>query len=268
MCMVTDNLGLVHHTVRRYYLWSTLDYDDLYQIGCIGLIKAAKKFDKTLGFQFATYAVKLIYGEIKRYLRDNNSIHFVRSDLEDMQKVRYAKTKCEDIEDICRYTELPQDRVKEVLLMLTPPISIHSQSPNTNNATLEKMLEDTSRDFTETVEMSAELDLLLNRLSLKERQIVVYRYFYDMTQTQIAEKLQTTQVSISRGLSTAMKKMNGKYTGVRTDAKSVIAIDEYGVETKYLSIIQASRETGLARNTILSACKDGHKTKGIEWRYA
>ena len=269
MCMITNNLGLVHHTIKKYYSWSTLDYDDLYQIGCIGLIKAAQKFDEKLGFQFATYAVKLIYGEIKRYLRDNNPVHFVRTDINDMQKVRYAKTKCEDIEDICKLTELLPKRVREVLIMLAPTFSIYSSVPNTNGATFEDMLEDNSYDFTESVEMSVELESLLNRLSEKERQIVIYRYFYDMTQVQIAEKLQTTQVNVSRRLNTAIKKMNGEYTGVRTDAKAVIAIDEYGVETKYLSINQASCESGIARNTILSACKSARKTRGnLKWRFA
>lgn len=268
MCMVTDNLGLVHHTIRRYYTWSTLDYDDLYQIGCIGLMKATNKFDETLGFQFATYAVKTIHGEIKRYLRDNNLLHFVRRDIEDMQKVRYAKTKCEDLDDICRITELPQERVKEVLVMITPPLSIHSVAPNTTSATLEEILED-STDFTKSIELSDELNSLLDRLSTKEKQMIIYTYFYDMTQVQIAEKLQTTQVNVSRGLSTAIKKMNGNYKRVRADAKAVISIDECGVETKYLSATQASIAYGVATNTILNACRGVRKTRGnIKWRFA
>lgn len=267
MCMVTDNLGLVHHTIRRYYSWSTLEYDDLYQIGCIGLVKAANKFDETLGFQFATYAVKLIYGEIKRYLRDNNPVHFVRSDINDMQKVKYATTKCEDLDDICKISELPQERVREVLLMITPPLSIHSVVPNTASTTLEEILED-STDFTKSIELSDELNSLLDRLSVKEKQVIVYRYFYDMTQVQIAEKLQTTQVNVSRRLNKAIKKMKGEFTGVRTDGKPVISVDEYGVETKYLSIDQASRKSGIARNTILRVC-NGNKTRGnLKWRFA
>lgn len=268
MCMVTDNVNLVHHVIRKYYSWCTKEYDDLYQVGCIGLIKASARFKSELGFQFSTYASRLIYGEIKQFIRDDNEMHFVRNDVEDMRKVKYAKHKTDDIEEICKITELSKYRVEEVLQMILGTVSIYSVAPGTKTATLEDVLRDDA-DFTEDLMLTDEINSLMEILTDNERIAIIDTYFNNMTQLQIANELNCGQVTVSRLLTSAIKKMRTGKSKQSARGKAIKRIDKYGTETVFVNATTANKITGVSRDTIAKACKFDHTTRdGDRWMYA
>lgn len=267
MRMVTDNVNLVHHVIRKYFSWCAKEYDDLYQVGCIGLIKASARFKPELGFQFSTYASRFIYGAIKQYLRNNNEMHFVRNDVEDMRKVKYAKHKTDDIEEICKITELSKSRVEEVLQMILGTLSIHSVAPNTKNATLEEMLSD-GYDFTSDVLRNDELERMMEILNSNERTAIIDMYFNNMTQLQIAHKLNCSQVTVSRLLTSAIKKMRTGKSKQSARGKAIKRIDKYCTETVFVNATTANKITGVSRDTIAKACRFDYTTRdGDRWMY-
>lgn len=268
MCMVTDNLKLVNHTIRKYFSWCSKEYDDLYQVGCIGLIKASARFKPELGFQFSTYASQIIYGEIKRFIRDDNTVHFVRNDIDDMRRVKYAKNMSDDVEEICKITELSKSRVEEVLQMILGTVSIHSVAPNTKTATLEEIVSD-GYDFTMDVLLNDELAQMMEILNSNERTAIIDMHLNNMTQLQIAHKLNCSQVTVSRLLTSAIKKMRTGESKQSARGKAIKRIDKYGNETLFANATIANRNTGVSRDTIAKSCKFDHVTRnGDRWVYA
>lgn len=176
--------------------------EDLQQIGMMGLLRAIRNFDESRGLCFSTYAVPVILGEIRRYLRDDGPIKVSRSLKEAYLKLRAAETRLEQrngeaptISELCEETGLSRETALQALEGGARPLSLETPIGEGTALTL--------ADTVPTAETTDQTDLLALRegigaLGVTERRIVVLRYFYDRTQQQTAEALGMTQVQVSR----------------------------------------------------------------------
>ena len=194
---VRDNLGLVRSCASRFRGKGT-DYDDLYQAGCMGLVKAAANYDESLGFRFSTYAVPVILGEIKRLFRDGGSFRVSRSLKELGLKARNARERFilekgrePAVSELAELLCESEERVAEALCAVQIPLSLSAG------------VEDGDRDIPvdapdERISELLSLRSELSRLGEDERRLIALRYFKSLTQTETARILGTTQVQISR----------------------------------------------------------------------
>ena len=195
--LITENMGLISIAVKRYIGFG-VDYEDLFQIGSVGLIKAAKAFDKSKNLQFSTYAVAKITGEIKTYLRDNGEIKVSRSVKEQRFRIDKATRNLTlklgrepKISEIAKECEMSTEEIiyaldatqKSVSLDIPPDeggivISEYSQEEKALNKVI--------------------VSDLLHMLDVKERQLITLRYFADKTQAEVSKELGLSQVAVSR----------------------------------------------------------------------
>lgn len=203
--LVEENIGLIWCVVKRFYNRG-VEPEDLFQIGSIGLLKAIDKFDLGYGVKFSTYAVPMIAGEIKRFLRDDGMIKVSRSLKENhwkiqqaMQTIQKQNGKEVTVREIMEATGLSED---EVVMAMDVPMEVESLSKPVGTgegkeAPLENWIPVTF-DEKKQVDNRVVLEQLLSNLNAKERQLIYMRYFQDCTQTTVAEKLQMSQVQVSR----------------------------------------------------------------------
>ena len=207
--LVENNTRLVWNIVKRFY-GRGYDAEDLYQTGCVGLVKAAKKFDASLGLQFSTYAVPVITGEILQMIRDNTMIKVSRSLKTLARDVKRAITEMEGalgysptVSQIAEYMNLSEEKIVEALSSSNAVFSIDATANSSGEndqgeggliATLEKEGWGSERDMLNKVHISE----MLNSLEAKERKLLVSRYILGKTQAEIAEDLGMTQVAVSR----------------------------------------------------------------------
>ena len=180
--------------------------DDLFQVGCVGLIKSIDNFDITQNVQFSTYAVPMIIGEIKRYLRDNNSIRVSRSIRDLAYKVlqykeKYLKenNKEPSIEEIAKELQVEKEEIAFSLDAIQDPISL--QEPVYNDGAESIYIMDQVKDKKNTDELWAEKMTImqaLKKLNSKERDIINRRFFEGRTQMEVAEELGISQAQVSR----------------------------------------------------------------------
>ena len=205
--LVTENAALVKFVAKRY-LNRGREFDDLYQLGCLGLLKAIRNFDVDYGVQFSTYAVPLILGEIRRYLRDDGLIRVSRSIKENAAKVNRAAEKLfsesgqePDIQTLSEATHLSQDEVLMALEASRPARSL--SEPLSSDGSL--ILADTLG--VDETEQRIALSQMLAELSEQERMLLERRYFLRHTQSDIAKDMGVSQVQISRMESRILKKL-------------------------------------------------------------
>lgn len=203
--LIIDNMALVWSIVKRF---SNRGYEaqDLFQIGSIGLIKAIDKFDVNFDVKFSTYAVPMISGEIKRFLRDDGMIKMSRSIKENGWKVRKAMDSLgfslgrdATIEEIAGEAELT---VEEVVLALEANVEVESlhktiYSGDGSEITLEDKLP-AGQDENEKILNHMLMEQLMATLEEDERELIILRYYEDKTQTEVAKKLGVSQVQVSR----------------------------------------------------------------------
>ncbi len=196
---IEENLGLVHSLCKRF-TGRGIEYDDLYQAGCIGLIKAADVFDEQRGLCFSTYAVPVIMGEIRRLFRDGGSVKVSRSVKELGLKINREKQLLE--QRLCReptVTELaaavgvPAEDIIEAMCAMQPTVSLTRED---DGEVSETDLPSVSTE--DEISDRLLLDSALEKLGDSEKQIVIYRYYYYYTQSKTAELLNMTQVQVSR----------------------------------------------------------------------
>lgn len=203
--VVKLNIGLVSSIVKKF-LGRGYEYEDLFQVGCIGLIKAVRNFDKNFGVKFSTYAVPMIIGEIKRFLRDDGPIKVSRNMKEIASKVRITKEKLTKqfgrdptIEEIASELSITsEDVIMSLESMSTPEYlydTIH-QDDGSPILLIDKISEIKDNDL-DLIDMVA-LKELIGKLEPRARQVIILRYFKDLTQSQVAEKLGISQVQVSR----------------------------------------------------------------------
>lgn len=203
--LVQFNLGLVHSIIKKFNNRG-YDNEDLFQLGSIGLLKAIQKFDHTYKVKFSTYAVPMIMGEIKRFLRDDGIIKVSRSLKENYHKIHLAKEKLSStlnreptIEEISK--ELALDK-EDIIMALESGYSpeylydtIHKED-GSPILLIDKIKDDSIEE--ENIDERIMLKEIISKLEPRERQIVVMRFFQDKTQTEIAKKLGISQVQVSR----------------------------------------------------------------------
>ena len=203
--LVENNIGLVRSVVRRF-LNRGCEYDDLIQIGSIGLLKAIKKFDISFNVRFSTYAIPMIIGEIKRFLRDDGIIKVSRSLKEIANKASILKETME--KDFGREPTISElaselDISKEDLVIALDAAHTTQylyETIHQDDGSPVLLIDKISCKDNEDIEIIDRLALkeLLTSLDAKERQIIILRYFKDQTQCQVAALLGMSQVQVSR----------------------------------------------------------------------
>lgn len=203
--LVEENLGLVWNIVRRFY-GRGYETEDLFQIGSVGLIKAIDKFDTSLGLQFSTYAVPLITGEIKRFIRDDGMVKVSRSLKETGWKLHLAREKLErelgrdaTISELAAATEMSYEDIFMAIDANSRVESLHQTIYQSDGGEIfleEKLADD--RDENEKLLDSMMIEELISSLKEDEQQLIRMRYFDDYTQSETAKRLGISQVQVSR----------------------------------------------------------------------
>lgn len=201
--LVENNKGLIWNIVKRF-TGRGYETEDLYQIGCMGFIKAMKRFDTSFEVQVSTYAVPYILGEIKRYIRDDGMIKVSRSTKElaikilELQKEYLAKTG-EDITimQISKMLNVPKEEITYAMDSLRPVSSIYEESSGDDTRSMIDKLPNT-KDETNHIVNKIALKQLIENLEEREKQIILLRFYKDKTQSEVAKVLGITQVQVSR----------------------------------------------------------------------
>lgn len=202
--LVKHNIALVRSIIKKYQGRGT-DYDDLFQIGSLGLIKAIRNFDVSLGLRFSTYAVPMIAGEVKRFLRDDGMIKVSRSFKELATRVAAAQEELSaqlgreaTVEEISAQLEEDVEDIIMALEAVRPHLSIYEPAfGEESDATVEDKVS-SQTDESEIAINRVMLKELLRTLEPRERQLIMMRYFMDRTQGEIAGVLGVSQVQVSR----------------------------------------------------------------------
>lgn len=200
--LVISNQRLVWAVVQRF-LGRGYDPDDLFQIGCIGLIKAIDKFDLSYDVKFSTYAVPMIIGEIQRFLRDDSTVKVSRGLKETAKKIRHAKDELAKelgrqplLSEVAENLGIDAAEVVFAQEALRTPASIHEtvfENDGDPIYLMDQIADDASDDFDKVA-----LHEVLNHLPERERLIVYLRFFRDKTQSDVAKVLGISQVQVSR----------------------------------------------------------------------
>jgi len=216
--LINGNLRLVLSVIQRF-CGRGENADDLFQVGCVGLIKAIDNFDTSLDIQLSTYAVPMIIGEIRRYLRDNNMVRVSRSVRDLAYKVLQAKEKLSrengkepTIEEIAKELDVEREEVVLSLDAIQDPVSL--QEPVYNDGADSLYIMDQVKDKKNTDELWAEnitMNEALKRLNDKERMIIDKRFFMGRTQMEVADEIGISQAQVSRLEKTALEHIKRLY---------------------------------------------------------
>ena len=196
---IENNLGLVHSICKRF-VGRGIEYDDLYQAGCIGLIKATDAFDETKGFLFSTYAVPVIMGEVRRLFRDGGAVKVSRSIKELYLKITKEKQALEQklnreptINELAERLNVPCEEITEALCASQATVSLTFEG---DNGITETDLPTISCE--DEISNRLVLDEAFEKLDETERKIMSYRYYNGLTQSRTAQLLNMSQVQVSR----------------------------------------------------------------------
>ena len=199
--VLVENNGLIWSIVRRYY-GRGVEPDDLYQLGCLGFLKAVQGFDPQFGTQFSTYAVPKIAGEIRRFLRDDGPVKVSRTIKEQGFLLRNARAALSaqlgrepTLSELSAHTGLSPEEIAGAETAMEPVISLQSETGD-SGLTLEGLLSSGSEE--EGMVERIALRTALSSLPEQEQQVISLRYYRGMTQTQCARVLGVSQVQVSR----------------------------------------------------------------------
>ncbi|BCN31546.1 RNA polymerase sporulation sigma factor SigG [Anaeromicropila herbilytica] len=211
---IKGNLRLVLSIIQRFSNCNE-NVDDLFQIGCIGLMKAIDNFDVTQNVKFSTYAVPMIIGEIRRYLRDNNSIRVSRSLRDTAYKAIYAKealTRKNDkeptVSEIADEIGIPKENIVFALDAIQSPVSLYEPVYSDGGDTLyimDQISDKKNKEDNWIEEIS--LKEAMNKLSDRENNIIKLRFFQGKTQMEVADEINISQAQVSRLEKSALKNM-------------------------------------------------------------
>jgi len=211
---IRGNLRLVLSVIQRFNNRGE-HVDDLFQVGCIGLIKAIDNFDVTQGVQFSTYAVPMIIGEIRRYLRDYNTIRVSRSLRDTAYKALQVKeslikknSKEPTVEEIAKELELPKEEIVLALDSIQSPVSLFEPIYHDGGETtfvMDQVKDEKNQDniWLESITISQAME----KLSDREKHILNLRFFEGRTQMEVAEEIGISQAQVSRLEKSALKHM-------------------------------------------------------------
>ena len=202
--LVTENINLIYLVMKRFRNRG-VEQEDLFQIGAVGLTKAAQRFDESRGFAFSTYAVPLIIGEIQRFLRDDGMVHISRKIQDDARKIAIIREKYKMSEN----SEISLEELENISGMSKQDIIIameaDKKAASIENENVLDFLD--NKMSTETADKSSETDKVINHIAMRqafdsldesERRLIKLRYMQDKTQKQVADVFGRNQVAISR----------------------------------------------------------------------
>lgn len=199
--LVTENSGLIWSVARRFIGRGT-ETDDLYQLGCLGFLKAVEGFDLEYGTQFSTYAVPKISGEIRRFLRDDGAVKVSRSIKEQAATIKSMRNQLTPalgreptITEISRQTGFTPEEIALAETATAATESIHKETGE-DGFTLENVLTDTESE--EKLVEKISLRQAIEKLPEQEKMVVQLRYFHGLTQDRVAKVLSVSQVQVSR----------------------------------------------------------------------
>ncbi|MBQ4612089.1 MAG: RNA polymerase sporulation sigma factor SigG [Clostridia bacterium] len=215
--LVNGNLRLVLSVIQRFTQRGE-NLDDLFQVGCIGLIKAIDNFDLSLDVRFSTYAVPMIIGEIRRYLRDNNAIRISRSMRDTAYRAMQVKEQLiaqhhrePTIEEIAKQLDMPKEDVVVALEAIVDPVSLYEPIYNDGGDTIYVMdqLSDHNDDNSWLDEIA--LKEAIAGLSDRERKILNLRFFKGLTQMEVSGEIGISQAQVSRLEKGALDKIKREF---------------------------------------------------------
>lgn len=202
--IIQENAGLVWSIVNRF-TYRGYPKEDLYQIGCLGLVKAIQRFDTSMDVRMSTYAVPYIMGEIKRFLRDDGPIKISRSLKELATKIseiqrKYLNINGEEltIEKLAKELKVEKEEVIEAMEINAPIESINEYAYGDESSQEKVEILNINKDETENLINKMCLKNMIENLNEKERKIIVLRYYKDKTQAEVAKIMGVSQVQISR----------------------------------------------------------------------
>lgn len=199
--LLQNNIPLIKSIVRRYQN-KQIEYDDLMQLGTLGFVKAVNNFNTDFGVKFSTYAVPMIAGEIKRFIRDNGAIKVSRSIKAQNQAInafiedyRQKNSRDPSVKEIAEYMQVEEADVVFILDSSRYPVSLYAESDEDGLSLVDKLSAKGSED--DYIEKLVLRDIISN-FDERDRKIIFMRYYRDKTQSEIAKELGVSQVQISR----------------------------------------------------------------------
>ena len=208
--LVEENAGLIWSVARRYF-GRGVDPEDLYQLGCVGFLKAIEGFDESFGTRFSTYAVPKISGEIRRFLRDDGMVKVSRGIKEQAAQIRMARIELEQrlgreptLSELSRETGMSPEDIAFAETATGPAESLQRESGE-DGFTLELVLGDYGAE--EKMVEHVALRAAIEQLPERERQVVALRYYHGMTQDAAARVIGVSQVQVSRLEKRAIEKL-------------------------------------------------------------
>ena len=211
--LICGNLRLVLSVVQKFVNRGE-NLDDLFQVGCIGLMKSIDNFDITQMVRFSTYAVPMIVGEIRRYLRDNNSVRVSRSTRDLAYKAMQAKEALQNekgkeptMKEIAQRLEMPEEEVILALEAIVDPISLYEPvySESGDSIYVMDQLGDDNNDLNWLGDISLKMEI--GKLGDREKRILQLRFFEGKTQMEVAEEIGISQAQVSRLEKSALEKI-------------------------------------------------------------
>lgn len=217
--MLLENTNLIKSIVRRY-LNKGVEYDDLFQLASMGLLKAINGFDESYGVRFSTYAVPMISGEIKRFMRDDGSIKVSRAIKAAAKEINAFVDEYSaehgaqpTIKMISEKFKMPESEVVFTMGSSHMPVSIYARSDYKDEKSqflLDKLpVEDGQEDLLDKLELKA----AIGELGERDKKVIMLRYFRDMTQSEVASMMGISQVQVSRIENRIMENFRKKLTG-------------------------------------------------------
>lgn len=212
---IKSNLSLAHSLANRFRNRG-IEYEELYQAGCLGLVKAVDGFNEELGFRFSTYAVPVILGEIKKLFRDSGTVKISRSLREKARDARNSMSELEaklgrepSISELAESLGMSEYETAQLLAVTAQPVSLSFSDSDGE----ERQLDIPSQSREEEIAGRIDLSCALDSLNSTDRKLIELRYFSGLTQAVTAEKLGLTQVQVSRRERALLTAMRRKLTG-------------------------------------------------------
>ncbi|MCR5636289.1 MAG: sigma-70 family RNA polymerase sigma factor [Clostridiales bacterium] len=216
--IITDNLGLVYACANRFK-GKGIEYDDLFQAGCLGLTKAANKFDTERGVKFSTYAVPVILGEIKKLFRDGGTVKVGRTIKELSMKISRAANdfsakegRSPTIEELSKLLSVDKEKITEAIKASQTPLSLtifESDSDDSADSQMDIPTEGYEDKLTDIIALRQ----IIKELNENDKKIIQLRFFKNLTQCSTAQVLNMTQVQISRREKKILALLRAKMTG-------------------------------------------------------
>lgn len=215
--MIEANSPLIKSVIKRFKD-KGVEYDDLYQIGCIGFLKAIKNFNPDFNVKFSTYVVPMVIGEIKRFMRDDGMVKVSRALKSlNLQINRFIEKFCQieqrkpTIEELAKHFQVEEQDIIMAMDSAKMPVSIYTPLDDDESSSLLDRIEP-QEDFNEKMVDDIALKEVVKKLDERERKIILLRYYFDKTQSEIAKELNISQVQVSRLENKILDNLRNKLT--------------------------------------------------------